>query len=195
MSAPLSHNPLPMACDLTLTGRSLPCRNALGGIKRVWFCDEKQGPGFWDPIDDTGATAGEVEDSTAAQTFNYWDLPKNSSSLTQTVNASIENGTVYYTQVLSMVINNIVAADIDSIEEMGKGDLSIVVEDVNGNFMVMGHKNGSILSGGTGGTGATMADLNGFTLEFTANEVDAAPFLHLDSNGEPEGTNLTFTNI
>ena len=182
-----------MACSLTLTGRSLPCRNALGGIKRVWFCTTAQGKNFWDAINDDGTDNGYVDDSTAAATFNYWDLPKNSSSFTQTVNASIENGTVYYTQVLSMVINNITGADNAELEDLGKGRLSIVVEDVNGNFMVMGHENGSILSGGTGQTGATMADLNGFTLEFTAEEVDVAPFLKLDSEtGEPDGASLTF---
>lgn len=184
-----------MACSLTLTGRSLPCRNALGGIKRVWFGTAAQGTNFWDPINSSGTDNGEVEDSTAAATFVYWDLPKNSSSLTQTVNASIENGTVYYTQVLSIVLNNIIGADIAEIEDLGKGRLAIVVEDVNGNFMVMGHQNGSILSGGTGQLGTSMGDLNGFTLEFTAEEKDAAPFLSLDVNGEPDGVNLTFTGI
>ena len=160
----------------------------------MWFCTAAQGPNFWDAIDDV-TNLGEVADSSAAATFVYWDLPKNTSSLTQTVNASIENGTVYYTQVLTMTVNNVLGADLDEIADMGKGRLSIVVEDVNGNFLVMGHENGCILSGGTGQLGTTMADLNGFSLEFTAEEVDAAPFLSLDVNGEPDGVNLTFSGI
>lgn len=178
-----------MACSLTLTGRSRPCRNALGGVKKVWFADGAQGDNYWDDI----ATDGECEDTQSNQDFYSYFSPKNSSSFTQTVNASIENGTVFYGQSLTLVLNNITAADIATLENMGKGRLAIVVQDNNDNFFVMGHQNGCLLTGGSGATGAALGDLNGFTLEFTAEEFDNAPLMPVDgATGLPDTTNANF---
>ncbi len=162
-----------MACSLTITGRSLPCRDALGGVKKVWvgsFSD-----GIWE---DVGATqAGEIDNSTAALSLEDFVSPKNTSSLTQTVNASVENGTVFYSQVLSLVCNKPVSADIVELQNLAKGRLAIVVQDMNDNYFVMGHIRGAELTGGSIATGTAIGDLNGFTLEFTAEEAIPAPFL------------------
>lgn len=179
-----------MACDLTINGRTLPCRNALGGVKAVWIgTTAHTGAGFWNAIDGDG----EVDDTAAAKTFNDFLSPKNSSSFSQTVNASNENGTVFYTQTLSLVLNKVDATDIGILENMGKGRLAVVVEDVNGNYFVMGHTNGVELTGGSVTTGTALGDLNGFTLELTAEEPDAAPLMALDVNGDPDTTNASFT--
>lgn len=131
-------------------------------------------------------SSGEIPDSAAALTLHDFVSPKNSSSLTQTVNSSVENGTVFYTQVLSLVLNKPVAADITEVQELGKGRLAIVVQDNNDNYFVLGHTRGCELTGGSVATGTAIGDLNGFTLEFTGEEGIPAPFLDAD------GTNLTF---
>jgi hypothetical protein len=180
-----------MACSLTLTGRSRPCRNALGGVKKVWMATSVHtGDGFWDAID----SAGECPDTAAASTFNDFLSPKNTSSFTQTVNASIENGTVFYSQQLTLVLNNMAPADIAILENLGKGRVAIVVQDNNDNYFVMGHTNGCFLTGGTAATGTAMGDLNGYSLEFTAEEVDAAPLMPYNSTtGLPDTTNASFS--
>ena len=129
---------------------------------------------------------GEIPDSAAALTLRDYVSPKNTSSLTQTVNASVENGTVFYSQVLSLVVNKPVAADITEIQNLAKGRLAIVVQDLNDNYFVMGHIRGAELTGGSIATGTAIGDLNGFTLEFTAEEAIPAPFL------DETGANLTF---
>ena len=177
-----------MACSLTLTGRSRPCRNALGGVKKVWFANGAQGDNFWDDI---GAD-GECDDTQGGENFYSYFSPKNSSSFTQSVNASIENGTVFYGQSLTLVLNNITAADIETLENMGKGRLAIVVQDNNDNYFVMGHQNGCLLTGGSGATGAALGDLNGFTLEFTAEELDNAPLMPVAADGLPDTSNANF---
>ena len=145
--------------------------------------------GFWDDID----ASGECPDTGSAKVFNDFLSPKNTSSFTQTVNSSIENGTVFYSQQLTLVMNNMVDTDIAILENLGKGRLAIVVQDNNDNYFVMGHTNGCFLTGGTAATGAAMGDLNGYTLEFTAEEVDAAPLLPTTSAGVPDTTNASFT--
>jgi hypothetical protein len=138
--------------------------------------------GLWDAV-----TSGEIPDSAAALTLKDYVSPKNSSSLTQTVNASVENGTVFYTQVLSLVLNKPVAADITEVQNLAKGRLAIVVQDNNDNYFVLGHTRGAELTGGSIATGTALGDLNGYTLEFTGEEAIPAPFL------DSTGANLTFT--
>lgn len=131
--------------------------------------------------------SGEIPDAASPLTLKDYVSPKNTSSLTQTVNASVENGTVFYSQVLSLVLNKPVAADITEIQNLAKGRLAIVVQDNNDNYFVMGHIRGAELTGGTIASGTALGDLNGFTLEFTAEEAIPAPFL------DSTGINLTFT--
>ena len=178
-----------MACSLTITGRSLPCRDALGGVKKVWIVSSFQADatksfvdGMWSAV-----AGGEIPDASQATILKDYVSPKNTSSLTQTVNASVENGTVFYTQVLSLVCNKPVAADVAEIQNLAKGRLAIVVQDLNDNYFVMGHTRGCELTGGSIATGTAIGDLNGFTLEFTAEEAIPAPFLN------EAGANLTFT--
>jgi hypothetical protein len=103
-----------MACSLTLTGRSLPCRDALGGVKKVWIVTTAGGTAntsFTDDLWTYDAAVGDVVGKAGTVAKDYVS-PKNTSSFTQTVNASVENGTVFYTQVLSLVLNKPVVADI-----------------------------------------------------------------------------------
>ena len=138
--------------------------------------------GLWSAV-----SSGEIPDSAAALTLKDYVSPKNTSSLTQTVNASVENGTVFYTQVLSLVLNKPVAADITEVQNLAKGRLAIVVQDNNDNYFVLGHTRGAELTGGSIATGTALGDLNGYTLEFTGEEAIPAPFLN------SAGANLTFT--
>lgn len=174
-----------MACSLTLTGRSLPCRDALGGVKKVWIGEFSDG--LWDSV-----ASGEIADSTSALDLYDFVSPKNTSSLTQTVNASVENGTVFYTQVLSLVLNKPVAADITELQNLAKGRMAIVVQDNNDNYFVLGHTRGAELTGGSIATGTALGDLNGYTLEFTGEEAIPAPFLDYASASDPSTGNVTF---
>ena len=135
--------------------------------------------GIWGAVGAT--TDGEIDDSTAALNLEDFVSPKNTSSLTQTVNSSVENGTVFYTQVVSLVCNKPVAADITEIQNLAKGRLAVVVQDNNDNYFVIGHTRGAELTGGSLTTGTAVGDLNGFTLEFTGEEAIPAPFLDATS--------------
>ena len=113
-----------MACTLTLTGRSLPCRDALGGVKNVWIVDVAGGTvdtSFTSDLWVYDETVGDVTAKAGTVAHDYVS-PKNTSSLTQTVNSSVENGTVYYTQVLSLVLNKPVVDDIIELTNLAKVD-------------------------------------------------------------------------
>lgn len=122
-------------------------------------------------------TAGAIADAAVATTVKDYDMHKNSGSFTQTVNASTENGTIFYTQVVSCVFSNEVAADIGGFQNMIKGRLAIIVQDVNDNYFVMGNTRGCEVTGGSVESGTAVGDFNGLKYEFTAEEPIAAPFL------------------
>ncbi len=174
-----------MACDLTLTGRGVGCKDALGGIKRIYVAEWVDG--LWDPI-----VSGEVADATTAVTFKTYDMTRGSGSLTQTITADLAAGTVFFDQVCSVTFNKAAVADIAEISNLVKGRMAVLVQDNNDNWFVVGLKNGVEVSGGTAQTGQAAGDQNGFTLEFSAQEASPAPFLSVTAN-VPDGAEITIT--
>ena len=168
-----------MACTLTINGRAFPCKDKIGGIKRVWIKE-------FDATDWGTITAGVVAAGTGITVFGF-ELTKNSGSFQQAVNASMENGVVFYSQVLEMTMPNLLATDNVEVADLLKGRLTIIVQDVNDNYFAMGSTAGSEASGGTIGTGTAKGDLNGYQLQFTAEEAIPAPFV------SSSDSDITFT--
>lgn len=177
-----------MACSLTIAGRELPCKNNVGGVKNVWMLTSynASGEGQFIPGMYSAVTSGRIASTGAAAVYKDYVSPKNATTFTQTINSSVENGNIFYTQVLSLVVSKEVAEDVIELREMKKGRLAIIVEDYNGVKYVMGHTRGAEVSGGTVATGTAVGDLNGITIEFTAEEQIPCPQVGA-------GTNMTFT--
>ena len=159
-----------MACTITVHGRAFPCKTGIGGIKKVWAAQWVDG--MWDAIVD-GAVAG----ASAATTVRPFELTKNSGSLQQTVTASMENGTVFYSQVVTMVMPLINGSSNSDLRDLMSSRVALIVEDNNGNFLLMGHSLGCEVSGGDIGTGTAKGDLNGYSLQFTAEETAPSPIV------------------
>lgn len=171
-----------MPCSLTVSGRLFPCKTAIGGVKQIWV--DEWVDGYWEePI------AGVVADAATAQVLKNFEIAKNTGSFQQTINSSIDNGTLFYSQVLEVTLPVITAADSVAINNLLKARLTIVVQDNNGNYFVMGHKHGAEASGGTIGTGAAKGDLHGYQLQFTAEEALPAPTVTRSG----AGADLTWT--
>ncbi len=159
-----------MACSITINGRAFPCKDKIGGIKKVWIA--QLGDVSWNAV-----SSGEIDDASAAVTFRSFELTKNSGSFQQTVTASVENGTVFFSQVLELTLPNLSAGDNAELYDLMKSRLSVIVQDNNDNYLIMGHTTGAESTGGTVGTGTAKGDLNGYQLQFTAEEAIPAPFL------------------
>ena len=176
-----------MACDLTLTGRGVGCKDALGGIKRIYVAEWEADKWNWDAIAATGIVDGltiidPADPPITSVTFNTYDMTRGSGSLTQTITSDLVAGTVFFDQVCSVTFNKAAAIDIIEIQNLVKGRVSVLVQDNNDNWFIMGLKNGVEVSGGTAQTGTAAGDQNGFTLEFSAQEVSPAPFLDVTAN-------------
>lgn len=158
-----------MACALT-QGYTLDCKDSLGGIKAAWFIAHQD-------VASVTETEGVVTAITkdAGKVFYKYQLVRNTSSLTENVTASVENGTVFYAQELTIILNKMQANTRNEILLLAKNNLMVVVEDANGNYWLLGKNNGLDLTGGNSGSGTAQGDRNGYTLTFSGGEKELAP--------------------
>jgi len=167
-----------MSCTLN-TGRKIPCKSAFGGIKKVYFAD-------FGTI--TGVTVdASTKEATIVGTPAWYEYDvKGNSSLETTVTSSRENGTTFYTQTLNLTLTYLDAETQAELEILAVGRPYVVVEDYYGNNFLCGVENGMELTGGTIVTGASAADLSGFTLTFEGLEETAPYFLDAPVTAESE---------
>lgn len=167
-----------MACLIT-KGRTEPCKDTVGGIQAVYFID----------FGDLG-TISETNDEITAfggtpTAFKY--TLKGNSSLEQTVTASRENGTTFYDQIVNLTFKKLSPESNQELALIAVARPHIIVEDNNGNFMLVGKEFGADVNGGTVVTGAAMGDLSGYTLTLQGMEKKPANFINF-GDADPLGT-------
>ena len=186
-----------MACTSLTRGRNLDCNRISGGIKAVYFA-------VFDQItyityDSTAAPnqVREIDDIDMGSNSIYrYILPIGTSSLTDTIVGSTENGTLYYTPTINIIYNKLSRADQAEIKLLAATKTVIFAELnatlANGHNIItaMGIVNGMSLKAGTMDTGAAWGDRNGYSLTFDGMETQpfamvkdytTAPFDNLDS--------------
>jgi len=169
-----------MACTALTKGRGLDCNRISGGIKFVYFGVYDQ---FTAPIETTGlpVTAGEVTDlEMGANDLYRYTMPLGVASLTDTIVGSRENGTIYYTPTLSVILNRLTKEDQNQIKLLGASKL-VCFAQLNATLpsgtdviVALGVTNGMELNAGTMDSGAAWGDRGGYTLTFDGME--ASPF-------------------
>ena len=158
-----------MACALT-QGYTLDCKDSIGGIKAVWFIAAGD-------VSSMTEVSGVVTAITKAsgKVFYKYQLVKNSSSLTENINANIQNGTIFYAQELAIMLNKMQANTRNEILLLAKNNLIAVVEDANGKYWLLGKQNGLDITAGSSATGTAQAEKNGYALTFSGGEKELAP--------------------
>jgi len=169
-----------MACTALTKGRGLDCNRISGGIKFVYFGVYDQ---FTAPIETTGlpVTAGEVTDLEMGSNDLYrYTMPLGVASLTDTIVGSRENGTIYYTPSLSVILNRLTKEDQNQIKLLGAtklvcfAQLNATLPSGTDVIVALGVTNGLELNAGTMDSGAAWGDRGGYTLTFDGME--ASPF-------------------
>jgi len=162
-----------MPCDISL-GRAEQCKNSIGGLKAAYFIN------WGDATTVTySATAGSEDVITAlggTPTGYKYEL-KGTSTFEQTVTSSRENGTTFVDQKLSLSIKKLTIADHKQLKLLAYGRPQIIVEDNNGNFFLAGLTKGMDLVTATISSGAAMADMSGYKMEFQGMEPVPANFV------------------
>lgn len=171
-----------MACDLS-RGRSLECKDSVGGLQDVYFVNFGSDLTITYDITDTDVITEMVASADTVSAYKY-EL-KGTNSLDANVNTSRENGTTFFEQVLNLQLTGLTKEDHKEIKLLCYGRPHVIVVDHNLNAFVCGLEHGMDVTAGTIVTGAAMGDLSGYTLTLTGNE--RVPF----NFAVPSGSNTT----
>jgi len=157
-----------MACLNLSSGRSLGCKNNVGGLKNVYFT-------AYGSLTET-VVEGEVTAINGTPELYKYEI-KGSSSLETTINSSRENGTTFYTSTLNLTLPILDRETQQEIKILAAERPIIFVEDYNGKLYLVGSQNGAEVTGGTIVTGSSMSEMSGFTLTFEAQEKEPPLFV------------------
>jgi hypothetical protein len=153
-----------MACNLT-AGIQLSCRDNVGGIATAYITD-------FDNIASITQNSGDTITSISGSgTFYEFQLIRTSSQFTETVNASLENGTVFYTQELVTYFSKLSQDKRNILKTLAQSPrLAVVIVDNNGDSFYLGETYGMFVSAGTSVTGKALGDANGYNITLQALE-------------------------
>lgn len=161
-----------MACSNLTAGFTLDCNDSNGGIDKIFIANG--------PVQSIAHTAGVVTEiivnsvALGPSDFFEFEVPRQTSSFTETVNASQENGTVFYDQALTMVFNKMEAAKRNQILLMAEATSMVVVfKDNNGKYFSVGLEKGAYTTAGSSVSGTAYGDRNGY--EITISGTEASP--------------------
>lgn len=151
-----------MACELSI-GFTLDCKDGIGGIKQIVLLEQNLVTGITlDASEVITAIAGPVD----GDLYTY-ELPTQTGSFEETINFNRDNGTVFYTQTVNVMLHKLSAAKRKELQTVAQARVIVFVNDTNNNWWAVGYEYGADLSTATAGTGTALGDMNGFTLAFT----------------------------
>ena len=162
-----------MSCILA-NGIALGCKDSLGGIKEAYIASTNLTTVFTYDADDV------IDSATGAPSFFTFQQRNEQGEFIQTGNHSVENGTNFWEQTVSLIFTKNEAADRNTLKVLAQSTLLIIVKDQNDKYWVVGESNGADLTASTQSAGKAYGDLNGTTVSFTAKE--SAPAREIDAD-------------
>ena len=170
-----------MACTNLTKGRGLDCNRISGWVKKIFFS-------VFDPnvsytYDATNKLEIDAIDWNGSTIYEYV-MPLGVASITDTITGSRENGTIFYTPTVNIILNRLTKEDQNEIKLLGQTKVRIFAQLnqqlSNGHdvFIALGMANGMELNTGTIDSGAAFGDRNGYTLTFDG--LEAIPFAFLE---------------
>ena len=186
-----------MACTALTKGRGLDCNRISGGVKNVYFSVYSDfGDTDWS-YDSTNPQEIDAIDWNSKSIYKYV-MPLGVASVTDTITGSTENGTIFYTPTVNIMLNKLTKEDQNEIKLLGQTKVRIFAQLnqqlANGHdvFIALGMANGLTLNTGTIDSGAAFGDRNGYTLTFTG--LESRPMAFLEDYTTSIFDNSGFTN-
>jgi hypothetical protein len=188
-----------MACTTLTKGRGLDCNRVSGGIKNIYFGVYDQ---FTAPIQTVGIVqaSGEISDieMDAGGLYRY-TTPIGVASISESITGSRENGTIFMTPTVNLVLNRLTKEDQNQIKLLSQTKLVIFAELnatlTNGHNVIvgLGVTNGMELNAGTMDSGAAWGDRGGYTLTFDG--LEPIPFPMVADYTTNPFDNAAFTGV
>jgi hypothetical protein len=160
-------------CDI-VSGFTLGCRDNTGGLKNIYILSGS--------ISSVNGTEGLITSITGSGIVYKFELTRQTGDFTETINASLENGTIFYEQTVNAPFHKLQSSTRNQVRTLARNpDIIMIVETNNSEtgtvFFLLGQTRGLTLSGGQAQTGTAFGDLQGYTLTFTGQEPDPASAL------------------
>ena len=162
-------------CVLT-NGIPIECMDNTGGIKNVYIGAYSDTTTFTYDSDDI------IDTVTSSETYYTFKFRPQTSSYSEELTASVENGTNFWTQTVVMLFHKMDATKRNNILLLVQTSTHIIVEDQNGKYWWIGLANGANSTAGTNSAGQAYGDLNGYNVTLTglepvsAHELSAVAF-------------------
>jgi hypothetical protein len=161
-----------MACSNLNSGFILDCNDSNGGIDKVFIAN-----GPVQSIATVSGNTGIVDEIVVGGSplvpsdFFEFEVPRQTSSFTETHTVSQANGTLFYEQSLSMLFNKMEANKRNQLLLMGQANNMVCVfKDNNGKYWSVGLERGAYMSAGTSVSGTAYADQNGYQITISGAE-------------------------
>jgi len=186
-----------MACDIT-RGRLIDCKDTIGGLKAIFIAKQYnnnvEAVANIATTEMTDAGFDSWSEASGGKTIVFkYDLIPNLSSMTVNVNSDNANGTTFFEQTLSVVLQKIDHDMTNELRLIAYSRAQIFVQDQNDNVFLLGMNNGCHVSGGTVITGTAMGDQNGYTIEWAAQEKNA--LIQLPASAGPATAKYPFDGL
>lgn len=152
-------------CVLT-SGYSLGCRDNIGGVQEVYI-------GEWNSSSMTYVLGTDnIIGTFSGATVSFYTFQQEIETASYTENGqfSIENGTSFYEQTLTITLHKIEAALRNKILLLGQGKWRVIIKDQRGKYHLMGFQNPVRVSASTPNLGKAYGDLNGAVITFMTKE-------------------------
>lgn len=162
-----------MSCTFT-NNIGLECKDAIGGIKKIWVGDWSVNQGFFNsPVN--GVTDYTVNDLVGITI----ECPPQTGSFEETINFNRDNGTVFYTQTINVMVHKLTGSNgyadkRNDLEGLAKARVIAIVFDNNNNQWVCGYDMPMDLSTATASTGKALGDMSGYTLALVGESPNRA---------------------
>ena len=167
-----------MACSAITSGVLDLCNDNTGGIEKVFIANG--------PVESITETSGLISAITVGGSaltpsdFFVFEVPRQTSSLTETTNVSQENGTLFFDQQLTMVFNKLTADTRNQMLLMAQAtSMVIVAKDGNGKYWSVGIEKGGFMVSGSATSGTAYADRSGY--ELVLGGLEASPIFEVTS--------------
>lgn len=182
-----------MSCELT-SGRTRGCKTSIGGIKAIYVCPhEDLGALTFTNAATGGGVSPQYISGIAATTLYKYDLPKHTGSFVETVTTSVENGTVFWTQTVTIQLHTLDRNTRAELYLLATNRNAVFVLDNNDNLFLVGRTDGAEVTGADWTTGTVKGDMNGYNLVLTAEEKFPADYV-VATDGSAE-VNYPFDNL
>lgn len=154
-----------MSCILN-EGFALGCRDNTGGVQRVLIKSFDAAQTYTYDVDGAILTS-----AITPETFYEFEQPSEAAEFNPGEgNHSIENGTNFWVQTVNLVFHKYQASLRDMLYVLAQKELTVLVQDQNGKWFIVGEQNGTNLIASSAKVGKAYGDMNGVTVSLQAKE-------------------------